>query len=227
MSRNWVLDLVSLKLHDKKATKNTTPNKLFNLGISEDADVLYLQHMNPPSKSIMANGLGGAGAQQQWEDSKPLICIFLASDPSCRKPPKANEEVPDEYIDNIVVLAVDTSKTDMDNLEDDPNVLDDDSTLAYKGVIPSNALMMAEGKRIPRKKGQKAGSKKHSDLYTDENPRGTIHGLKFATVADAKASVNKIKRSGKKHAHKIQAAIAMEQRAKAPAGKKYAPPVYT
>ena len=29
--------------------------------------------------------------------------------------------------------------------------------------------------RIPRKKGQPANSKKHSDLYTDENPRGTIH----------------------------------------------------
>ena len=68
--------------------------------------------------------------------------------------------------------------------------------------------------RIPRKKGQPAGSKKHSDLYTDENPRGTIHGLKFATVKDAKASVKKIEGSGKKHAHKIQAAIAMEQRAK-------------
>ena len=68
--------------------------------------------------------------------------------------------------------------------------------------------------RIPRKKGQPAGSKKHSDLYTDENPRGTIHGLKFATVQDARASVKKIENSGKKHAHKIQAAIAMEQRAK-------------
>ena len=68
--------------------------------------------------------------------------------------------------------------------------------------------------RIPRKKGQPAGSKKHSDLYTDENPKGTIHGLKFATVKDAKASVGKIKGSGKKHAHKIQAAVAMEQRAK-------------
>ena len=84
---------------------------------------------------------------------------------------------------------------------------------------------MTEGKRVPRKKGQPAGSKKHSDLYTDENPRGTIQGLKFATVADAKASVNKIKSSGKKHAHKIQAAIAMEQRAKA-AGKKSAAAVY-
>ena len=69
-------------------------------------------------------------------------------------------------------------------------------------------------KRIPRKPGQPAGSKKHSDLYTDENPKGTIHGLKFATVDDAKASVSKIKNSGKKHAHQIQAAIAMEQRAR-------------
>ena len=68
--------------------------------------------------------------------------------------------------------------------------------------------------RIPRKKGQPAGSDKHSDLYTDENPRGTIHGLKFATVKDAQQSVKKIEGSGKKHAHKIQAAVAMEQRAR-------------
>ena len=72
----------------------------------------------------------------------------------------------------------------------------------------------SEAPRIPRKKGQPAGSKKHSDLYTDENPRGTIHGLKFATVQDAKDSVKKIENSGKKHAHKVQAAVAMEQRAR-------------
>ena len=74
--------------------------------------------------------------------------------------------------------------------------------------------MSKHNPRIPRKKGQPAGSKKHSDLYTDENPKGTIKGLKFATVKDAKASVSKISSSGKKHAHKIQAAVAMEQRAK-------------
>ena len=68
--------------------------------------------------------------------------------------------------------------------------------------------------RIPRKKGQPAGSKKHSDLYTDENPKGTIHGLGFKDVETAKASVRKIEGSGKTHAHKIQAAIAMEQRAR-------------
>jgi len=68
--------------------------------------------------------------------------------------------------------------------------------------------------RIPRKKGQKAGSDKHSDLYTDENPKGTIHGLGFTDAAKARQSVSKIKGSGKTHAHKIQAAIAMSQRAK-------------
>ena len=82
-----------------------------------------------------------------------------------------------------------------------------------------------EEPRKPRKKGQPAGSKKHSDLYTDENPKGTIDGLKFATVKDAQKSVSKIRGSGKTHAHKIQAAIAMEQRAKA-AGKKSAAGVY-
>ena len=82
-----------------------------------------------------------------------------------------------------------------------------------------------DNKRIPRKKGQPANSDKHSDLYTDENPKGTIHGLKFATVQDAKDSVKKIENSGKKHAHKIQAAIAMEQRARE-MGKKAEADVY-
>ena len=84
------------------------------------------------------------------------------------------------------------------------------------GPRPLGQIKMGEKKnpRIPRKKGQPAGSKKHSDLYTDENPKGTIKGLKFATVKDAKASVSKIKGSGKSHAHKIQAAVAMEQRAR-------------
>jgi len=79
--------------------------------------------------------------------------------------------------------------------------------------------------RIPRKKGQRRKSKKHSDLYTDENPKGTIKGLGFATVSRATESVSKIKKSGRSHAHKIQAAIAMEQRARV-AGKKTAAGVY-
>jgi hypothetical protein len=68
--------------------------------------------------------------------------------------------------------------------------------------------------RIPKKPGQPDKSDKHSDLYTDEDPKGTIQGLGFKDVATAKKSVSKIKNSGRSHAHKIQAAIAMEQRAK-------------
>ena len=77
--------------------------------------------------------------------------------------------------------------------------------------------IILEGKRIPRKKGQKRKSKKHSDLYTDEDPKGTIHGLGFKDEATPRSSVSKIRKSGS-HAHKIQAAVAMEQRARA-AGK--------
>lgn len=84
---------------------------------------------------------------------------------------------------------------------------------------------MTETKRVARKQGQPANSKKHSDLYTDENPQGTITGLKFATAEDARASVSKIRASGRSHAHKIQAAVAMEQRAKV-AGKAEAASVY-
>ena len=94
--------------------------------------------------------------------------------------------------------------------------------------MPNNMKIVRplwEARRIPRKKGQPANSDKHSDLYTDENPKGTIHGLGFKDVATARASVNKIKNSGKKHAHKIQAAIAMEQRAKE-MGKKAEAAVY-
>ena len=68
-----------------------------------------------------------------------------------------------------------------------------------------------EGERIPRKKGQKAKSKKHSDLYTDEDPKGTIHGLGFKDEATARAIVPKIRKSGRPYAHRIQAAVAMEQ----------------
>ena len=87
-------------------------------------------------------------------------------------------------------------------------------TKKFKQMFGEVSTDEEDNPRIARKKGQPANSDKHSDLYTDENPKGTIHGLKFATVEDAKASVKKIEGSGKKHAHKIQAAIAMEQRAR-------------
>ena len=97
---------------------------------------------------------------------------------------------------------------------------------AVKSSYPAGAFKLESANpRIARKAGQPAKSDKHSDLYTDEDPKGTIHGLKFTTVQDAKDSVSKIENSSRTHAHKIQAAVAMEQRAIV-AGKKGAAAIY-
>jgi hypothetical protein len=50
-------------------------------------------------------------------------------------------------------------------------------------------------------------------LYTDENPKDTV-SIKFKTMADAKATVNKVKRIKKPFARKIQILTVGEQRAK-------------
>ena len=54
-------------------------------------------------------------------------------------------------------------------------------------------------------------------LYTDENPKDTV-SIKYATVADAQATVRKVKRINKPYARKIQILTVVEQRAKV-AGK--------
>jgi hypothetical protein len=50
-------------------------------------------------------------------------------------------------------------------------------------------------------------------LYTDENPKDTVR-IKFATQADARATVNKVKNIKKPFARKIQILTVGEQRAK-------------
>ena len=50
-------------------------------------------------------------------------------------------------------------------------------------------------------------------LYTDENPRDTVK-IKFATPADAKKTVAKVKKISKPFARKIQILTVGEQRAK-------------
>ena len=50
-------------------------------------------------------------------------------------------------------------------------------------------------------------------LYTDENPKDTVK-IKFATPADARATVAKVKKLRKPFARKIQILTVIEQRAK-------------
>ena len=68
---------------------------------------------------------------------------------------------------------------------------------------------MADPKKGTGKKPKGSGRR----LYTDENPRDTVK-IKFATPADAKATVAKVKKVNKPFARKIQILTVMEQRAK-------------
>ena len=71
---------------------------------------------------------------------------------------------------------------------------------------------------MAKKKDPKVGTGKKPKgsgrrLYTDENPKDTV-GIKFATPADARATVAKVKRVNKPFARKIQILTVGEQRAK-------------
>ena len=68
---------------------------------------------------------------------------------------------------------------------------------------------MADPKKGTGKKPKGSGRR----LYTDENPRDTVR-IKFATPADARATVAKVKRISKPYARKIQILTVGEQRAK-------------
>jgi hypothetical protein len=72
---------------------------------------------------------------------------------------------------------------------------------------------------VPRKrKDPKVGTGKKPKgsgrrLYTDENPKDTV-SIKYATPADARATVAKVKRIRKPYARKIQILTVLEQRSK-------------
>ena len=68
---------------------------------------------------------------------------------------------------------------------------------------------MADPKKGTGKKPKGSGRR----LYTDENPKDTV-SIKFATPADARKTVAKVKRISKPFARKIQILTVGEQRAK-------------
>jgi hypothetical protein len=109
----------------------------------------YLYHATyrPLLKSIKQHGLGGDKAQAKWEDSKPGV-VYLATDPNVAESyAEASDVVPDEWLDQIVILKVAASKLDKSRLFIDQNVQDNEGdTLEYHGVIPfSNISLYKKG----------------------------------------------------------------------------------
>jgi len=104
---------------------------------------------------------------------------------------------------------------------------------AYRGVLKARRDATARDKQlcnwfINMQTNRPSPTKKRKDpvvgtgkkpkgsgrrLYTDENPKDTV-SIKFATPADARATVAKVKRINKPYARKIQILTVGEQRAK-------------
>ena len=72
---------------------------------------------------------------------------------------------------------------------------------------------MARKKRDPKVGTGKKPKGSGRRLYTDENPKDTV-SIKYATPADARATVAKVKRIRKPYARKIQILTVLEQRSK-------------
>jgi hypothetical protein len=92
---------------------------------------------------------------------------------------------------------------------------------ANSRVFKSRLRRLSRGKsytpRVPRKyRGE--NPRHHSDLFTDENPRGTVHGLRFRSREEAKKSVQRLKKLYKSrkitYAHMRQIGLTMEQRSR-------------
>ena len=80
-------------------------------------------------------------------------------------------------------------------------------------VLNVYGLIGDKMKRDPRVGTGKKPKGSGRRLYTDENPKDTV-SIKFATPADARATVAKVKRISKPYARKIQILTVGEQRAK-------------
>ena len=72
---------------------------------------------------------------------------------------------------------------------------------------------MTRKKRDPKVGTGKKPKGSGRRLYTDENPKDTV-SIKYATPADARATVAKVKRIRKPYARKIQILTVLEQRSK-------------
>jgi hypothetical protein len=80
-----------------------------------------------------------------WEDSKPGY-IYLAKDPEVAASyAETSEVVPDDWLDEIIILTIDSNKLDPEKLFIDQNVQDNEGdTLEYRGIIPFNFITNIE-----------------------------------------------------------------------------------
>lgn len=108
----------------------------------EGNNMLYHATYRPLLNTIKQEGLGGQSSKPIWPDSKKGV-TYLALDPEVAiSYAESSDDVPEEWLDEIVLLKIDKTKLDPRNLLSDKNVIDGDSTLEYHGVIPPSLISL-------------------------------------------------------------------------------------
>ena len=141
---------------DYVAGSNTMSNMFAKGGkLSQEVPkFLYHATYEPLLPSIKKTGLNTSKAKKAWEDSEAGV-VYLANDPYVAESyAETSEMVDEDWLDQIVILKVDSKDLDLSKLQDDRNVRSDEpsDTFEYHGVIPWKKLKvhMAKGGKLPK-----------------------------------------------------------------------------
>ena len=139
---------------DYVAGSNTMSNMFAKGGkLSQEVPkFLYHATYEPLLPSIKKTGLNTSKAKKAWEDSEAGV-VYLANDPYVAESyAETSEMVDEDWLDQIVILKVDSKDLDLSKLQDDRNVRSDEpsDTFEYHGVIPWKKLKvhMAKGGQV-------------------------------------------------------------------------------
>jgi hypothetical protein len=113
--------------------------------IQIEPSYLYHATYKPLLKKIKEKGLDTRASKKAWDDSIPGY-VYLAKDLEVAASyAESSEIVPDEWLDQIIVLTIDAAQLDSNKLFIDQNVQDNEGdTLEYRGIIPFSSIVKVE-----------------------------------------------------------------------------------
>jgi len=101
---------------------------------------LYHATYKPLLNKIKTLGLGNT-KRTNWQDSKAGV-VYLSEDPYVAESyAETAEEVPETWLDEIVILQIDTTNLNVTDFFIDRNNLNAD-TIEYHGIIPSEYISL-------------------------------------------------------------------------------------
>ena len=116
--------------------------KLKEVMIQGMPDYFYHATYKELLPSIKQYGLDPSKGSSNWDDSKPDV-VYLSNDPYVAESyAEEAEEVPDDWIDEIIILKIKSSNLDSLKIHDDENVISDEpsDTFEYYGIITWNII---------------------------------------------------------------------------------------